>query len=151
MPLHTLTFTALVLESGLDELLSLSFPALTTITFRCMDEPSVGYFDKVKRFIRGVSRLQSLYILGWAWSVASLADSDSSSNHDTSARSPSTTLQTLWLEHRTDIPSFSSQWEKTRSYIPYASEITRLGALYPHIKDLCITIRRSKGDSDEVA
>ena len=149
--LQTLTFTALVLESGLDEFLSLSFPALTSITFRCMDEPSACYFDKVKRFIRGLSRLESLYILGWDWFVASLAGPDTRNGYGTPPDHPSRTLQTLWLEHRTDLPSFTSRWEKTRSYILSASEITRLGAFYPLVKDLCIIIRRSKGDSDEVA
>ena len=61
--LRTLELTAIVDEKGLDELLSLSFPSLTTLTFKCAETPSLGYLDKVKRFIQGLPGLESLCVI----------------------------------------------------------------------------------------
>ncbi|KAL2134797.1 hypothetical protein VTI74DRAFT_10781 [Chaetomium olivicolor] len=144
--LQTLELTAPVAESGLDVLSSLRFPALTALTFRCMDKPNTGYFDKVRRFIHGLSRLESLYIRGWDWSIASLADADGIGNRGAPAREPNTTLRTLWLDHRTQILGLYFT-----SSLVSDSEIVRLGALYPRVETLSVPIRRSKGDSDEVA
>ncbi|KAK4172282.1 hypothetical protein QBC36DRAFT_363242 [Triangularia setosa] len=53
--LQTLELTVHVAECGLDTILSLHFPFLTTLTFRCMRNPIMGYFDKVKCFLAGLS------------------------------------------------------------------------------------------------
>ncbi|KAK4176556.1 hypothetical protein QBC36DRAFT_301021 [Triangularia setosa] len=70
--LQTLELTALIAESGLDTISSLRFPALTALTFCYMDNPSIEYFDKVKRFLAGLPHLESLSIIGWDWPVAPL-------------------------------------------------------------------------------
>jgi hypothetical protein len=139
--LQTLELTGVVNEGGLDRLLSMSFPTLTALTFNCTEMPSLGYLDKVKRFIRGLPRLESLCVMAWDWSVASFADWIIGDG-DSDGVAPNRTLRYLWLDHSEHLPTSSATSEL---------EIARLGALYPRVETLSISIRRSKGDSDEVA
>lgn len=139
--LQTLELTGVVNEGGLDRLLSMSFPTLTALTFKCTEMPSPGYLDKVKRFIQGLLHLKSLCVIAWDWSVASFAD-PIIGDSDSDGGAPNRTLRSLWLDHSEHLPTSSAT---------SASEIARLGALYPRVETLSISIRRSKGDSDEVA
>jgi hypothetical protein len=140
-------------ERGLDELQSLRFPALTTLTFCCVQFPNAGYLDKVKRFIRSQPRLETLHMVAWDWSASSLTDDpNGSSESDTAAHHrPNTTLRTLHLGYSRNLSSSPPRLHiLSRFYIASASEFTQLGAFYPRIEHLSVVVRRSKGDCDEV-
>jgi hypothetical protein len=79
--------------------------------------------------------------MAWDWSVASFADWIIGDG-DSDGVAPNRTLRYLWLDHSEHLPTSSATSEL---------EIARLGALYPRVETLSISIRRSKGDSDEVA
>ena len=83
--------------------------------------------------------------------MTSFVDTDPISNSDCDAAatayahapiSPNRTLRNLWLNYSKHIPTSSAT---------SASEIARLGALYPRVETLSISIRCSRGDSNEVA
>ncbi|KAK4641682.1 hypothetical protein QC761_0076590 [Podospora bellae-mahoneyi] len=102
--LQTLMHTAPVAPFALNKLLSLHLPALKTLSFRCWRRPDAVYFEKVKRFLARLPRLQALAIRGWDWTKASLADDFSStSNDDEVGRTCHSTVRSLWLDHRTDM------------------------------------------------
>ncbi|KAK0735939.1 hypothetical protein B0T21DRAFT_365967 [Apiosordaria backusii] len=146
--LQALELTAPVTECGLDTLLSLRFPDLTTLSFLSTRNPSMGYLNKVNRFLARLPRLESLRVMGWDWSIGPLAPDLTSTTTNGDDLSPACvkTLVTLWLDHRVDTLSPYS-----RSSVISPSEIARLGAFYPHVEILSIPIRRSKGDADEAA
>ncbi|KAK4170601.1 hypothetical protein QBC36DRAFT_316559, partial [Triangularia setosa] len=129
--LQALELTAPATECGLDTLLSLRFPALTTLSFLCTRNSSMGYLNKVNRFIARQPRLESLRVMGWDWSIASLASDLTSTtpNGDDLSLACVKTLVTLWLDHRVDTLSPYS-----RSSVISPSEIARLGAFYPTSK-----------------
>lgn len=145
--LRILELTAPVVESSLDTILSLQFPALTTLTFGCMKNPTPEYFDKVKRFFVSLPRLESLSVKGWDWSVAPLAP-DQSNTTNTNYINPACckSLQTLWLDHQSDVLSPTS-----RSSLNSPSEVAGLSAFCPRVETLSLSIRRSKSDADEAA
>ncbi|KAK4203621.1 hypothetical protein QBC40DRAFT_274637 [Triangularia verruculosa] len=145
--LRTLELTAFVVESSLDILLSLQFPALRNLTFGCMKNPTPGYFEKVKRFLVSLPRLKSLSVRGWDWSVAPLApDLDKTTNTNYINPACCKSLQTLWLDHQSNVFSPTS-----RSSLIYPAEIAGLGLFCPRVETLSLSIRRSKSDADEAA
>ncbi|RKU46595.1 hypothetical protein DL546_006004 [Coniochaeta pulveracea] len=148
--LRELHLTQSVDERGLHELQSLRFPALTALTFRCVDFPDACYMDGVKQFIRNQLRLEWLRMLAWDWSVSSFTDNpkDGSSTH----QRPNRTLRTLHLEYSICLPSSPPRGAiLSRFYLASPSEVTQLGAFHPCVEHLCLVVRRSKGDCNEVA
>ncbi|KAK0666623.1 hypothetical protein QBC41DRAFT_230201 [Cercophora samala] len=118
--LETLELTTHVTECGLDAILSLDFPALRTLSFRCARDPDIGYHSKVKRFLARLPRLESLWIRGWDWSLASLApDLDNGTTNDKDTSPTMAILRTLspellhqvcellYEEHRPSLVSFA--------------------------------------------
>ena len=145
--LRVLRLTAPVDEQALDELLSQA-PDLTALTLHCVDMADACYYNKAKRLIRSLSRLERLSILGWDWSQVSLGD-EADSSCGAAAKHSISKLRTLQCLN-TELPSYMPT-NPARYYITSASEITQLGALYPRIESLSLVVRRSKGDRDEVA
>lgn len=152
--LQELHLTKPVDERGLDELQSLRFPALTALTFHCVKFPNACYMDKVKGFIRSQSRLETLHMMTWDWSVSSLTDDPNGSSDSGTAghHRANTTLRTLHLGYSMNLPlSRARPGILSRFYMASALEFTRLGAFYPRVEHLSLVIRRSKSDCHEVA
>jgi hypothetical protein len=146
--LQTLNLAIVVDERALDRLLSLRFPALATLALRCTTQPSAVYFDKAKRFIRGLPRLRQLNLINWDWYVAPLVADPEGTSSNNSIK----TLRSLRLDHNPfQRGNYAQNSEPTRLSIASAWEIIGLGDLFPYLETLTLCIHRSRGDSDEVA
>ncbi|KAG7284671.1 hypothetical protein NEMBOFW57_009280 [Staphylotrichum longicolle] len=147
--LHTLNLTTVVDERALDRLLSLRFPAMADLALRCTTKPSTVYFDKAKRFIRGLPRLRQLNLMNWDWHVAPLAADPKDAS---GSSSPIKTLRSLQLDHNpADQGNYVRNAQPTRLSLASTSEIMGLGALFPCLETLTLSIHRSRGDCNEVA
>ena len=126
--LRALRLHRVVTSGALGSLLGAgSFPCLTSLSFVCAVEEGAGYYDDVKEFIRRLPRLTSLEIVAWP------------SNVSLAAALP-TGLRELWLRTK-DVPGQSLD----------EAAILELAARCPRVATLALTIRRSRGDADEVA
>lgn len=150
--LHALNLTTVVDKRALDMLLSLRFPAVADLALRCTTKPSAGYFEKAKRFIRGLPRLRRLNLMNWDWYVAPLAADPEDTCGSSGSSSPIRTLRSLRLDHNpAEQGNYAHNAHPTRLSLDSASEIAGLGALFPCLETLTLSIHRSRGDSDEVA
>ncbi|KAK4204543.1 hypothetical protein QBC40DRAFT_330866 [Triangularia verruculosa] len=120
------------------------FPAsLTALCIHCTDlerfpGQSENVWEITRNFIRTFNHLQSLRVVGWDFSSASFSDGDTTP--------PLNTLKSLWFSNC----SREDGWNINGS-VSSAKEIISLGAMYPRVEKLSITVHRSKGSRDEVA
>lgn len=106
-----------------------NFPSLVTLTLTCITSPvPAHYWDEVLVFLRNLHRLTTLQLKDWKRSVSVV---------------PGLNPNLRKLDLSTDL---------VRGADPLRSDhVQQLAELCPHLEDLAVEIRRSRGDATEVA